>query len=167
MKKTPGRIPALIFLKAWLPAFSVSVLVGSFVGSVILQGYFAVFSPSSFGRFAEFPIILIFAALIIIFVHVVALFPASFFIRNYLHRISLVSGGVVGGVIGFLYMLVNFVFSDFGGGDTSAKIAYGASGTVAGIASCVAYLFIFRWIRPKVTELEAQPDAVSIQRREF
>src|SRR2546428_5432853 len=42
-----------------------SILIATLVGSVLLQGYISVWHPSSFGRFSEFPVIMVYAAGII------------------------------------------------------------------------------------------------------
>lgn len=154
------QIECIDFWRRWLIAFGVSVVLGTLVGSTILQGYFAVFFPSSFGRFAEFPIILIYSSLIIIFVHVALILPLSVFLRNNIERIRLLTAAAFGAAIGFLYMLLSILFANFGGSELFAKIAYVVSGTASGATCCLAYLLVLRSHWGKRSDPGAQQGAV-------
>lgn len=138
------RIDCIEFWRRWLVAFGVSVITGALVGSAILQAYFAIFSPSSFGRFAEFPVILIYSSLIIIFIHIILLLPLSVLLRNRIERIGLVRAATFGGAIGFIYMLLNTSLTSFGGSELFANLAYIGSGTASGASCCFIYLLALR-----------------------
>lgn len=144
-----NRIERIKFLRRWLGSFAVSVVVGTLAGSMILQAYFAVFSPSSFGRFAEFPFIVIYASLIITFIHIVLILPLSIFLRNSIERIRLSHGAAFGGVVGLVYMLLSILFTNFGGRELFTDLAYIVSGTASGTTCCIAYLLIFRSLSVK------------------
>jgi uncharacterized membrane protein len=144
------------FWRRLLIAIGVSIVSGAFVGSTILQAYFAIFSPSSFGRFAEFPIILIYSSLIIIFIHLVLILPLSAFLRNKIERIGFLPAALFGGTIGFIFMLL----ANFGGSVFYTQLAYIVSGTASGATCCFAFLMVLRSNWGKGSDPGAQPGAV-------
>ena len=84
----------------------ISVIAGSVVGSVICQGYLAIWSTSSFGRFAEFPILLLYSAAIITLTFIFLIIPVFFWLRSTGRRISWRSGFAFGLVVGCVIMAV-------------------------------------------------------------
>lgn len=59
-----------------------SILSATLAGSVLLQGYFAIWRPSSFGSFAEFPAILLYTAIIVASVFLLLVIPSFIWLRR-------------------------------------------------------------------------------------
>ena len=98
----------------------------------MLQSYLAVWRPSSFGLFAEFPITVLYAVPIVAVVFLVLILPSFRWLRRKGRRVSwwggAVAGLLVGGVIGLLeydstpaHLPVSL----------ARNLAYGVSGAVA------------------------------------
>ena len=78
----------------------VSILAATVVGSLLLQGYFAVFRPSSFGRFTEFPVVLLYAGAIVAAAFVLFVIPCVLWLRRHERHLSGLAAffaGLVGG----------------------------------------------------------------------
>jgi putative flippase GtrA len=84
----------------------VSILAATLVGSLMLQGYFAIFRPSSFGPFAEFPVILLYAAAIVVSAFVVFVVPSFLWLRHHQRHLSGFAAFVAGLVGGCAIMLL-------------------------------------------------------------
>ena len=84
----------------------ISIVCATLAGSILLQGYFAIWHPSSFGRFAEFPIILIFAVCIVTVAWLFFVLPVFIWLRRAQHRISWLAGFIGGLVLGGLVILL-------------------------------------------------------------
>jgi len=81
-------------------------LTSIIVGSVLLQADYSILHPSSFGRFAEFPVILLYAAGIVSVVFPVIIIPFFAWLRRKHRNISLRLGAFVGLLLGCLSMLL-------------------------------------------------------------
>ena len=79
------------------------------VGSVLLQADFSILHPSSFGRLAEFPVILLYAAGIVSVVFLAVIIPFFAWLRRKHRKISLRLGALVGLLLGCLSMLIFMV----------------------------------------------------------
>jgi len=117
----------------------VSAIAAVLSGAVLLQAYFAVFSPSSFGRFAEFPVIVFYSSCIVGVIYVVILIPAF----NAVHRRHrspplglLASVGAIGGIV---LMVAIILITDWPGQRADTKLAYLAAGAVTGTVALVTY----------------------------
>ena len=62
----------------WIICSSLSILSAALAGSLLLQGYLAIWHPSSFGRFTEFPAILLYAVWITTTAFLVLVAPIHF-----------------------------------------------------------------------------------------
>ncbi len=77
-----------------------SILSATLAGSVLLQGYFAIWRPSSFGRFAEFPAIVLYAALIVAGVFLLLVIPCFVWLRRKQRRLAWPVGALLGMLLG-------------------------------------------------------------------
>jgi riboflavin transporter FmnP len=84
----------------------ISILSATLAGSVLLQCYFAIWHPSSFGRFAEFPVILLYAACIVAVAFLLLVVPSFIWLRRTQRRVSTPVGFVAGLLLGCLVMLL-------------------------------------------------------------
>lgn len=84
----------------------VSILSATLAGSLLLQSYFAIWHPSSYGRFAEFPAVLLYAVVISTIAFLVFVLPSFAWLQRRQRSLSLLSGFLVGLVFGLLAMLV-------------------------------------------------------------
>jgi hypothetical protein len=89
----------------------VSILCATVVGSLLLQSCIAIWHPSSFGRFAEFPAVLLYAVVISTFAFLVFVLPSFAWLRRTQRRLSLLAGFLVGSLFGSLAMLLFFALS--------------------------------------------------------
>ena len=96
------RLPIL----RWILCASVSILSAALTGSLLLQGYFAIWHPSSFGRFAEFFPLLFFAICVTAVAFLVLVAPIHFWIRRTNGGITPAAGFIAGSVLGCLAMMV-------------------------------------------------------------
>ena len=84
----------------------VSILSATLSGSVVLQGYWAVWHPSSFGRFAEFPVILVYSAGIVVAAFCLFVLPGFAWLRRTRRPVSRPTAFVAGLFLGGLVMLL-------------------------------------------------------------
>jgi hypothetical protein len=84
----------------------VAILSATLAGAVLLQSYFAIWHPSSFGRFAEFPILLLYSACIVTAAFLVLVVPGFFLLRRAQRRLAWPVGFIVGLLLGCLVMLL-------------------------------------------------------------
>src|SRR5258708_598392 len=83
-----------------------SILSATLSGSVALQSYLAIWRPSSFGRFAEFPVLLLYAGVIVVSAFCLFVLPGFVWLRRTHRRISLPAAFVAGLLLGGLVMLL-------------------------------------------------------------
>jgi hypothetical protein len=81
-------------------------LSAALAGSFLLQGYLAIFHPSSFGRFAEFPFILIYAAAISSATFLLLVVPGFVWLQHTHRKVSWHAGFIIGFVLGCIVMLL-------------------------------------------------------------
>jgi hypothetical protein len=84
----------------------VAILSATLAGSALLQSYFAIWQPSSFGRFAEFPVLLLYSAGIVTAAFLLLIIPSFIWLRRARRRLSWPIGFVVGLPLGCLFMLL-------------------------------------------------------------
>ena len=84
----------------------VAILSATLAGSVLLQSYFAIWHPSSFGRFAEFPVLLLYSAGIVTAAFLLLIIPSFIWLRRVRRRLSWPIGFAVGLPLGCLFMLL-------------------------------------------------------------
>ena len=89
----------------------VSILSATLVGSLLLQSYFAIWHPSSYGRFAELPAVLLYAVVISTIAFLVFVLPSFAWLRRRRWSLSLLSGFLIGLLFGLLAMLLFFALS--------------------------------------------------------
>src|SRR5262245_39462169 len=87
----------------------VSILSATLVGSLLLQSYFAIWRPSSYGRFAEFPAVLLYAVVISTIAFLVLVLPSFAWLRRTQRRLSALTGFFVGLALGLVAMSLFFV----------------------------------------------------------
>src|SRR5438132_9884395 len=83
-----------------------SIVVETLAGSVLLQSYFDIWHPSSFGRFADFPLILIYATCIITATFLLLVMPGFYWLRRSHRKITPLTGFLAGLLFGCIVMLV-------------------------------------------------------------
>jgi hypothetical protein len=88
-----------------------SIVSATLAGSFLLQSYFAIWHPSSYGRFAEFPAVLLFAVAISTIAFLVLVLPSFAWLRRTQRSLSVLAGFLVGLFFGFLAMLLFFALS--------------------------------------------------------
>ena len=84
----------------------VAIFSATLAGSVLLQTYFAIWSPSSFGRFAEFPVLLLYSACIVTAAFLLLVVPGFLWLRRAQRRLSWPAGFTIGLLLGCLAMLI-------------------------------------------------------------
>jgi hypothetical protein len=89
----------------------VSILSATLVGSLLLQSYFAIWHPSSFGRFAEFPAVLVYAIIISTIAFLIFVLPSFAWLRRTRRRLSSPVGFLIGLFFGLLAMSLFFALS--------------------------------------------------------
>lgn len=89
----------------WALSAFASILSSALAGSLLLQGYFSIWHPSSLGRFAEFFPLLFFAICVTAVAFLVLVAPIHFWIQRTNGRISLAAGFILGSVLGCLAMM--------------------------------------------------------------
>src|SRR5262245_7707589 len=89
----------------------VSIVSATLAGSVLLQSYFAIWHPSSYGRFAEFPAMLLYAGVISTIAFLVFVLPSFAWLRRTQRSLSLLAGFLVGLLFGLLAMFLFFALS--------------------------------------------------------
>ncbi|MEI7439536.1 MAG: hypothetical protein WCK20_07710 [Thermoleophilia bacterium] len=104
-------------------------------GSLLLQGYFAIWNPSSFGLFAEFPAILLFAICISTVTFLVMVAPIHIWIRRTHRGISPSIGFIVGLGLGCLAMMGFTALSGW-----PMRVGELLSGSIAGAVGVVVYV---------------------------
>jgi hypothetical protein len=89
----------------------VSILSATVVGSLLLQSYFAIWRPSSYGRFAELPAVLLYAVVISTIAFLVFVLPSFAWLRRTQRRLSLWTGFLVGLFFGLVAISLFFALS--------------------------------------------------------
>lgn len=107
----------------------VSILSATLAGSLLLQSYFAIWHPSSYGRFAELPFVLIYSIFISTIAFLVFVLPSFAWLRRTQRSLSLPGGFLLGLFFGFLAMLLFFALFHWGM-HPSFFIAGGIAGAV-------------------------------------
>ena len=79
-----------------------SILGATLAGSILLQCYLAIWHPSSFGRFAEFPAILLYAAILVSAVFLLLVFPSFLWLRRKQRKVTWPVGAFAGALLGCL-----------------------------------------------------------------
>ncbi len=119
--------------RSLLAAFA-SILSAGLTGSLLLQGYFAIWIPSSFGLFAEFPAILLFAICISTVAFLVLVTPIHIWMRRTHGVISPNISFIVGLCLGCLSMLVFKALSGW-----PMRVGELLSGSIAGAVGVAVY----------------------------
>lgn len=96
--------PRLTILR-WILCASVSILSAALTGSLLLQGYFSIWHPSSFGRFAEFFLILFFAICVSAVAFLLLVAPIHFWNRRTNGGITPTARFIAGLVLGCAAMM--------------------------------------------------------------
>lgn len=118
----------------------VSILSATLVGSLLLQCYLAIWHPSAFGRFAEFPVILLYAACIAVAAFLVLVVPGFVWLRRTQRRVSPSAGFLAGLFLGCLVMLLFIVLSDW-----PVRVGELVAGSLAGAVGVSIYArLVFR-----------------------
>ena len=113
---------------------AISIASSALMGSVVLQSYFAIWHPSSFGRFAEFPGILLYAVCIVATAFLLLVVPSFIWLRRTQHRVSWLAGFIAGLVLGCLVMLLFMALSHW-----PVRIPELVAGSVAGAVGVSIY----------------------------
>jgi len=79
-----------------------SILSGTLAGAILLQCYLAIWHPSSFGRFAEFPAVLLYAAIIVSAVFLLLVLPSFLWLRRKQRAVTWPVGAFAGALLGCL-----------------------------------------------------------------
>lgn len=125
------RLPLL----RWLMCAGASILSAGLAGSLLLQGYFAIWIPSSFGLFAEFPAILLFAICISTVAFLVLVAPIHIWIRQTHGGITPTAGFIVGLGLGCLTMMGFTALSGW-----PLHVGEVVSGSIAGAVGVAVYV---------------------------
>jgi hypothetical protein len=88
-----------------------AISCAAFAGSAMLQAYLAIWHPSSFGRFAEFPAILLYTVIIVAAAFLVLVMPSFLWLRRKGRRVSWFVGALCGALLGCLIGFVMFLDS--------------------------------------------------------
>ena len=91
----------------------VSILSATVVGSLALQGYFAIWHPSSYGRFAELPLILLYSGCITTLSFLVLIVPSFSWLRRSHRTVSPVVGFLAGLLLGCVVMWLYLLAVDW------------------------------------------------------
>jgi hypothetical protein len=105
----------------------VSIISATLAGSLLLQCDLAIWHPSSFGRFAEFPVILFYAACIVSLAFLLFVAPSFVWLRRTQRRLSKPASFVAGLLLGCLVMLSFMALSRW-----PVRVAELVAGSVAG-----------------------------------
>jgi hypothetical protein len=89
----------------------VAIVSATLAGSVLLQSYWAILRPSSYGRFAEFPAVLLYAVVISTIAFLVFVLPSFAWLRRTQRRLSVPAGFFVGLFFGLLAISLFFALS--------------------------------------------------------
>ena len=125
------RLPLL----RWLMCAGASILSAGLAGSLLLQGYLSIWHPSSFGLFAEFPTILLFASCISTVAFLVVIAPIHIWLQRTHGGISPTVGFIVGLGLGCLAMIVFTALSGW-----PMRVGELLSGSIAGAVGVVVYV---------------------------
>jgi hypothetical protein len=106
-----------------------SVLCAAIVGSLSLESSFAIWHPSSYGRFAEFPVVLLYAIAISAIAFLVLVLPSFAWLQRKERRLSIFLGFLVGLLFGLVTMVLFLAVSRWPM-DPSVFIAGGIAGAV-------------------------------------
>jgi riboflavin transporter FmnP len=118
----------------------VSILSTTLIGSLLLQCYLAIWHPSSFGRFAEFPVILLYTACIASAAFLVLIVPGFIWLRRTHRSVSPPAGFIAGLALGCLVMLLFMTLSHW-----PVRIGELVAGSVAGAVGVSIYAgLVFR-----------------------
>ena len=112
----------------------VSILSATLAGSLLLQCYLAIWHPSSFGRFAEFPVILVYAVCIAAAAFLLIVFPGFVWLRRTQRRVSWLAGFVTGLLLGCVVMLLFMTLSHW-----PVRTAELVAGSIAGAVGVSIY----------------------------
>jgi hypothetical protein len=130
-----------------------SILSAGLAGSLLLQGYFAIWIPSSFGLFAEFPAILLFAICISTVALLVLVAPIHIWMRRTHGLISPTVGFIVGLGLGCLAMMGFTTLSGW-----PLRVGEVLSGSIAGAVGVVVYVRLIFRSSTRATERMAPDD---------
>ena len=86
-----------------------SILSATLAGSILLQCYLAIWHPSSFGRFAEFPAILLYAAIFISAAFLLLVVPSFFWLRRKQRTVTWPVAAFVGMLVGCAIGCFSFI----------------------------------------------------------
>jgi hypothetical protein len=111
-----------------------SILSATLAGSLVLQCYFAIWHPSSFGRFAEFPVILLYAACIAAAAFLLIVLPGFVLLRRTQRHVSWLAGFVTGLLLGCVVMLLFMMLFLW-----PVRIAELVAGSIAGAVGVSIY----------------------------
>ena len=89
----------------------VSILSAALAGALLLQGYLAIWHPSSFGPLAEFPVILLYAACLVGATFLLLVMPGVAWLQRTQRSVSPLAGFLAGLPFGCLVMLLFMTFS--------------------------------------------------------
>jgi hypothetical protein len=113
-----------------------AILSGAFAGAVVLQGYFAIWRPSSCGRFAEFPVILIYAVPMVAVVFLILIVPSFMWLRRKSRSVSWIVGAVAGMLVGGLLGLTSY---DSTPSHLPVSLAYNLAYSISGAVAVGLY----------------------------
>jgi multisubunit Na+/H+ antiporter MnhB subunit len=135
---------------------TISMLSATMTGSLVLQCYFSIWRPSSFGRFAEFSVIVLYAVCIVVATFLLFVLPTFVWLRRTQRRISWLGGFVAGLFLGSLVMLLFMALSHWPvrNPELGAASLAGAVGT-----SIYASLTFKRGAEPFAAHLNGGPAA--------
>ena len=112
----------------------ISILSATVVGSILLQCHFAIWRPSSFGRFAEFPVILLYAACITTAAFFLFVLPGFSWLRRSQRSASPLAGFLAGLLLGCVVMLLFMALSRW-----PVRVAELVAGSLAGAVGLSIY----------------------------
>ena len=125
------RMPIL----RWALSAFASILSAALAGSLLLQGYFSIWHPSSFGRFAEFFPILFFAICVTAVAFLLLVAPIHIWIRQTHGGITPTAGFIVGIGLGCLTMMGFTALSGW-----PMRVGEVLSGSIAGAVGVAVYV---------------------------
>ena len=94
-----------LLILRWALSAIASILSAALAGSLLLQGYLAIWHPSSFGRFAEFFPLLFFAICVTAVAFLALVAPIHFWIRRTNGGITPAAGFIAGSALGCLALM--------------------------------------------------------------
>lgn len=116
-----------------------AILAGVISSSVVLQSFFAIFSPSSYGRFAELPVILLYSFPIVAIFFLVFGLPYLLLEQKWTSQPSALRVTLVGFVLGAFVQAGVLAVTNWAGPSLANKIAYLVAGGIGGAASIGVY----------------------------